>query len=783
MRFKFFILLCMFSYASYGQTEVLFETTKTKTYILDYNTNHNESQWVINDIIRMISDYSSKNLFHTKINFRVDENIKITKHRETVNIRVSYQNISFEGDILYKGFDISPALFPARYEFTGTLKCEVDSANITFKHNKTPFNPVENEVTFFYTDTVKNNRYTYFNDVLIFTYDIENKNRFGQHLQAIDNYYKAEYDLTKSFETISKMNPERFENYEDYMSILNDIGKIINQIDKDLFWSILPLQMYDPRRVKNKIIEVKTLYEDRIASLKNVRNNIHERYFEKGYREYENKKLTDAKISFQKSLSYFPKYAKSQFFLAVIAYDMNNIEESSALLLAMYNFPSIDDETLNFSMNLARNIENYRLNNTEEYLSKGLYNNALKELDLVKQFCTKVPKYSCNDSIPILQMKSHKGIYFNYIQLSQNAFNSGNHSLALNEVDKAISYQNSNNSWINSNEEAMVLKQKINADYYLVLLKDGKNQLQEKYFQSAFNKFQKATEIEANYTVKKDKQLPELLKKAKLELLYIDVQTARTYVQSNNLSKAREILIRIMNEQKEYQLIEQKLLNDQIEGLKKDIFKQECINAQQNYDTKFNMAVKAETEKDYITAQRLYYECLTEADRFRDCAIQTQLSIEGNKRCEIPAKYQKDLITCKKKATQLNYTEATQDYILLSSFFTQNHLETFGLVHPSLLQFFQNYGTDFMRFGADYFTKNNELDQAFVLLTELMYKNDARSSTKKTQQLLAKEMALRDFKVNPNFDYKLKTMEYTKGNKYFKYFSKEYKKAVKKLRK
>ncbi len=783
MKYRLLVAFLLIFSTLYSQTEVLFETTKTKSYILEYKIDNNESQNVINDIVRMISDYSSKHLFSTRINFKVEESIKITKFHEKVTIIVSYNNLRFEGDIFYKGFDISPALIPAKYEFSGILNCKVDSNKISYNQYRIPFNPANNDVLFFYNDTTKNNRYSYNIEALVFTYNIENKNRFGAHLQAIDNYYKADFDLSKSYETISKMNPERFENYENYMSSINDIGKIVNQIDKDPFWAILPLQMYDPKRVKNKIIEVKTLYDDRKASLKNVRNNIHERYFEKGYNEYENKKLKEAKISFQNSLSYSPKYAKSQFFLAIIAFDMNNIEESSTLLLTMYNFPNIDDETLNFSKNLAHNIENYRLNKTEEYLSKELYNEALKELDVVKQFCNKVPKYSCNDSIPVLQSEAHKGNYLNYIKLSQNAFNSGNHSLALNEADKAISYQNTNKSWINSNEEAMFLKQKINVDYYLVLIIDGKNQLLEKYFQSAFSKFQKATEIEANYTVKKDKQLPELLKKTKLELLYIDVQTARSYVQSNNLPKAREILIRIMNEQKEYQLNEQKILNEQIEGLKKDIFKQECINAQQNYDSKFNMAVKAESEKDYIAALRLYYECLTEADRFRDCGIQNQLGIDGNKRCEIPAKYQKDLISCKKKANQLNYTEATQDYILLSDFFIQNNIETFGLVHPSLLQFFQNFGTDFMRFGADYYTKNNELDNALTLLKELMFKNDARSSTKKIQQMLASEMALRDFKINPNLDYKLKTMEYTKGNKYFKYFSKEYKKAVKKLKK
>ncbi len=782
MKYRLFIAFLFIYSFSFSQTEVLFETIKTKTYILSYNSDVSESQRTINDIISMISDYTPKYLYNTKVNFRVDENIKITKQRNVVNIWVSYSNIRLDGDIIYKGFDISPALIPSKYEFSGTLWCEVDSAKTTFKQNNRPFNPAENEIAFNYTDTVRQNRYSFNMDNIHFMYDFDNKNRFGAHLQAIDTYYKADRDLNESHSKLSKMKTDNIDLYEINVTNINEISRLVREIESDPFWTILPINMYDPQKVRNKMFELKNILQDKQNELNRLKSVIHEKFFDKGYNEYQNKKLSDAKISFKKSLAYFPKYAKSQFFLAIIAYDLNNIDESESLLNEFYKFPNIDDETFNYSLNLVKNIENTRLNSAEAYILKEQFKEAITLLDGLKKFCSKIPKHTCNEDIDKLTTISHNGIYKNYLLNSKAAFGNGNHEKAIVDADRAINYQASNKQWIADSEDAIAFKKQIYADYYPVLINDGRKYYQEKKFQNAFAKFKTATYIEASWEVKKDKQLPELLKKSKLELLIVDANTSLKYVQSNNLPKAREILMQVMEDQKSYLLTDNKQLNEQIEELKKGIFKQECVNAQHDYDLKLELATKAETAKDFIKALQLYNEALVIVDKFPDCAIQKQVATDGNKRCIAPAKYQTDLKACKNTLQNLNFNKATVEYLSLSDFYVQNKIESFGIIHQSLFQFFQNFGTDFMRYGAEYFVNQGKLDNSLAMLKELMFKNDARSLTKKTQQMLAHEMANRDFKINPNVNFKLKIAEYTKESKYFKYFNKEYKKSIKKLR-
>jgi hypothetical protein len=452
-------------------------------------------------------------------------------------------------------------------------------------------------------------------------------------------------------------------------------------------------------------------------------------------------------------------------------------------LSSFFSLSSVDNDIYNQAVQLAREVEQAKVSEVKRQISQQLYSMAIANLDGVTIFCKKIRNYNCNDSLNVLRADAHNAIYQSYLYDAQCDLLGSKFEEAISATNKAIAYQSQYYSFILSNDQALTMMQKIKAEQYLALVKRGRTLMASKDYKNAFEAFNKASEIELNYTVKKDKQLSELISKSKLELLFLDAESAQKLVQANNLPKARSLLVAIIADQTKYQLKTNAKLNQNIEQLKKSIFSKQCVNAQLEYDGEIATANEFVRKKEFFSALETYQNAKLVADKNVDCQINIDSVTLGVSYTQNPAKYQQDLKRAQQLANNRDFNGATTVYVSVTSFYQQNKLTDYQIVHQTLTQFIAQYNLDYIQWGANYMVNNQDFESTLTLLNLLKDKKLSRSKTKSIQVALANGLALIDYKANASVNAKVKVLEYTKGDKWFKYFTNQYQKQIKNFNK
>jgi len=776
------ILLICTCLNTQAQVQILFQSDQTKSYLLSYTNSYEESQQVINEMIDAIAKFIPKPVNQTKITFNVEESIKITRSQTVVSIYVTHQNIIMSGDVFYKGFNMTDVLVPSKYDFKATLSYKNGTKIKDFVQQITNFTPPFNEVLLQCNDTALANNYDFEVTSVKFYYDYVVRNRFREKAALIDQYFSADFDLNDINKKLSEIDLKVFEEIEKSQSEMNKLKATEDNISNAAFWQALHIETYDPLKLNSKLFDVKKKHSEIQNQLNYTKSIIHELYYDKGVELYNNKKTYDAKTAFEKSLSYNPSYAPSQFYLAQIAFETNKTEEAKLQLKKLFTLDNIDGNTQKAAFSLVSAIEWRDMNSAAGLLTDGKYTEALAAVDKAESFCKSIPSYSCNDTIELIRHDCHQGIYNSYVKSADNLFIVKKYKEAGNEVLKAILYQQKFPEYIPHNDDALALKQKIGIEEYYQSMTKGKEKMISKEYRAAFSEFDHASSLEKDYPVKKDRLLPELLKKSKLEVLLLDVANAESDVKTNNLTNARNTLRQLIEEQKTYGLVDNSALSLRIENLKKSIFSQECMNAQIDYDSKTTAAVNAENEKSFISAETNYKDALLTVEKNPDCDINNDLAKKGKLNVEKPSQYQQLLNQCNDLVKSNSYYKAIESYNKLTTYYNGNAITNYGITHQPLHLYIASFESGFVTYGLTWLIDAGETDNAMFLLKLLKNRNIIKSTTKIQQTALARAYAIRDHNAGSTSDPKLKVTEYTLGDKWFSYFSKEYLKQMKKFK-
>ncbi len=776
-------LIIFYSISSFAQSKLVFQAEQKKSFLVSYMNSYEESQIIINEMLEAIGKFIPKPAYQTKFTISFDESIKITKDKNLLTIFVDYQNINLNGDLHYKGFDMSDVLIPAKYEFTASLYGEknIFLSNFTLPKNKFEFN--FNEVKLDFTDTSKiGNNYNFTVNNLKLFYDHSSRKRFNEKASLIDEYFMSDKDIHFLDKQLSAINPNAYENIEETQKKLDDIKIKIDNISSAMFWQALEINKYDPLNVGPLMSGIQESFNDIQKQLNYTLSKAPHLFYDKGVDLYNDKKILEAKTNFEKSLYYQNNYAPSQYYLALIAYNVMNYTESKQQLQKLVKFNNLDDYTHKSAMDLAYTLEWIDLNSAASNLTQKKFEEALTAAAQAETFCKSIPGFTCSDTIELIRKDCYNGIYNQAVLNAENSFKLKKIDKAEGEVNKAIDYQKQNSKYINNSLKADELLGKIKVEQYSILVSKGKDEMALKSYREAFDDFKRAVGLEQIYEVRKDKQLPELIKSSKKEILLIMLIESENEVTSNQLSKARTALKQVMDEQKEYNLISDTKLNQKIETLKKAIFSQECNNAQKDYDSNIALAEAAVLEKQFIKAESFYNQAMQIVKSNYDCSLNDNLAVSGLKSVEKPAHYQKSLNECIDMARDIKYSQSIDSYNKLTTYYNENVKDLNGIQHAALKDFIATFEYGFLLHGITWFTTNGDIETGFSLLKVLRQRNLNKSLCKLQQQSLAVAFALRDFKAGTTQNPKVKVAEYTLNDNWYSFFTKEYLKQIKKMK-
>jgi hypothetical protein len=234
--------------------------------------------------------------------------------------------------------------------------------------------------------------------------------------------------------------------------------------------------------------------------------------------------------------------------------------------------------------------------------------------------------------------------------------------------------------------------------------------------------------------------------------------------------------------QGEYNLLDDREINKALAALKDKIFKQECINAQNEYDQIMARAASLESTKDYISCDNTLNEALSYAGQYPNCGIITKYATDKKNEISDAVNYGKKINTSFASVKNSDYQSAINQYIDATEFYISKNVGRFGIQHDDLYSFVLKQNSNFVNFAIGWYIDTKDFKKAEELLKVLKTRNYDKSYTENNQKRFAALMAQKDFSENPTGDYKSNIIKYFGEDKFFKYFAKEYKKQWKKLK-
>ncbi|MBN2664357.1 MAG: hypothetical protein JXR68_11970 [Bacteroidales bacterium] len=428
----------------------------------------------------------------------------------------------------------------------------------------------------------------------------------------------------------------------------------------------------------------------------------------------------------------------------------------------------------------ATNIYNAYINRAISSKQSNNFDGAISDFITAKEFCTNSNFIICPTDIDDKIIDARQAKYNNQITIAQNQINSNEYNTAEITLLNAEEYRSNYNLQKASNYDRLLLSAK--QKQYDAAIADGRNLYNSTKYQEAILKYEFAQNIENNYNVRKNNNLTTYIKSAARQLVLQKIDAAEVKVVENNLNVARQISQDANDIAQKYDLVNEPQISTAFENINKKIFNQQCVNFNNEFTQYYNIALNKISEKKYIEAESFLQKAINLATTHVECSISMADAKNKMQEIALAVEYQKMIINANNFKDGSNFQSAIDEYIKAGEFYRNNNLDTrFSIYHTPLVDYIAAGANNFVLWGINYYAQETNLDNAFTLLKVLKSRNYNSKLTKNQQLLLGVKIAERDFSNQPTGIAKILVLQYTNGDKWFKYFAKSYKKTWKKL--
>ncbi|MBN2892310.1 MAG: hypothetical protein JXL97_10605 [Bacteroidales bacterium] len=412
--------------------------------------------------------------------------------------------------------------------------------------------------------------------------------------------------------------------------------------------------------------------------------------------------------------------------------------------------------------------------------SKNNFDESLLKYYKAKEFMSNSEflEYDKNIDERILLAKNLK--YENMVSTAQTHYSNNKLDEAEILLDEAEKFRAENN--LTENPTYKSLSVKIKQKRHDNAIATGLNDYNSGNYQEALNNFDLADSIQVLFNLKKNYNLSTYLKNSATKLVLEKIENAEKKVSENDLTNARIINQEAHNIADKYAVGSDKKIISAFSSIDQKIFNQQCQNYKDDYISHYNLSLSKISEKKFLEADDNLNYSITLANSHPECSISDKDAVAKRNEISNAVEYQTQVFNADQSYKSNSYQSAIDNYNSAGNYLANHNLASeFGLIHEPLVDFIKKRAEGFILHGIDYFTKNNELENATLLLNVLRTRNFNKKSTKIQQQLLGMKLAQNDHKNQPSANPKTMVLTYTKGDKWYKYLKKSYIKTWKKL--
>jgi hypothetical protein len=666
-------------------------------------------------------------------------------------------------------------------------------------------------------------------------YARESKGTFDQRTILIDDYYASIPKLEALNQDFKKVNPDDFEHLEAQQNDLNQHINRLNNISAANYPTLLSLTTGDPANFLPKYQELNTLAQDLNARLAKTKNEIPERYHQRGLAFLQQNKPADANKDFLEAVRLKPGYAPAHLELARLRYREGDIAGAKARLMTISKDCQPDDMTRNAANLLGTTIYQNHLGNADYAIKQKKFTSGLQSLSDARSLCNDL-KLVCTPQLEDLTGLAHNGIFtskvdtarlflskveleaseakaneaiayqkanatyvrdvtpavrvqndaqtriYQRILTAANAFaDQSKLQEAEAEARKAIAYQAAHTAAIAEPSAANAALLRVKGLQYKDLIAKAKILNTQNQFRQALPMLDEAVVIETEFAVVKDPTLWATVQAAAKPVILEDYNKGQQAAKANKLAEARALAQSAKANSEKYRLQADAEIIKANEAAGGAIFSQECANAQTEFDSYMKEADAQKKVKKFIEASATFDKGLAVVSKQASCGIETRRATDGKTEIASAVQYQVYIKESNDAIEVNDGKKAIETYNKAGSLAaSENLLNRFGLEHASLFDYILGSGRlEFTRFGAIYLTEKKEFDQAVELLHKVVQMGVSKSLIKDLMVRLGTELGLRDKANEPGTDPKSKVLTYTRGNSKLATLSKAYLKARK----
>ncbi|MEN9444368.1 MAG: hypothetical protein RIS47_1258 [Bacteroidota bacterium] len=820
---KFLIVILLLSSLAVGAQDTIF-VTKDNRQTIALRTVPGQEITSLSQILDFLAKQNTRSRKGISFSYEVQNTIL----RDEKNLYISAQllNPVFNGNVIYRGFDVSSVLIPSKV-----------SGIVDFKYNSQPIkqfifskNAIDPELLLLFeieqTDSLDKGKYEISTKALTFHYDEANQANFDTYTYDVDGYY-ADYDtLTTKITELQRMDfsPEHLtqdsvflpkanlllSQNQDYLNGLADRNYDYLVVAKDQ--NVLP--------IADKIAQLQ-LINNKFSSL--VENQIQQTYgglilnIESLLQRSD---LETAQTLITNELFPLGLFAAGHYYLSEIFFRQQSIELSRKRLLIVakkYN-PSADIKLK--SEGLAIRIEKALLDSAQLNTQTNNYDQSIafvqKAIELSEAFPRPMKNIAQQGTLPILVEKTHLQ-YFEYAKtLYQNnqekkalewfsnslriasAFNLPIDTLKLNQqiLQTKLDYQQKiastidvqvNNYELAQAEASISLEQQFRTDNQLqnskavslaiqnwaekkriFLLKEISNNYNNKEYTATIDNIFEIKNLASKYKFDLENEIDSFLivsAQQETDSLVASVKRndAGLFDIDDQISRLEDIeKSTTANHQQTLQNLAQKL---------KELSLEVCKNIGTDFNNLLNTALTEVSTNAYFEADGHLQQAIAAAQS-GNCGIETTSADELRQTIKPCVSFYITLQSIQQSILEGNYDGALEQYEQLDEFFQSNALQTRGLTLDPMLDFIvKSDNLDFINSAIAPYLAQSNYDTAFYLLNHLYHKKTDSKVTRNAQITLGTAISNRDYKENSGRSVKEVLGQYTNGDKWFSVFN------------
>ena len=780
----FSLILSAFA-ITFGQNKILFKAETREPYLVRYNQGGISGR-ITNLMLERIAKGMDRPASNMEFEFEYKQLLRLTQTSPVkYEIYAHLNNPVVSGYNSYKSFNISHLLLPEKVNFDIQLKDPKNGVVETYSFRDArldeqpailaKFISTDSSGAFINCSPLVTNKE--------FVYSKTANTQFNEYTGWIDSYHEFALILKDMEAKLRAINPQILETVVAQQKDLTTLRlRIDNASGREFMRGLQIGPQNDPRGYLPQIQSLSAQAAAKQQVMDQAVANLPVLFYERGIVGIKAGQIPPAIADFNSAVNLDPMFAPAHYELARYDFNKGTPDPAAGRIADILNRMNPDPSTRQVSLNLAKEIQFAFIDLGQRAEQGGVFETALEWYNKSNQFCNSIAQLPCSNENLNGINRSLAGLYNQRLNGASAALEQNNPDQAEAALADAVSFRKLNQGTAFDTGREAQLYDRVKNIRYINYINAAKDAYNKGDFAFSLQEFEKAKQLEGNYNIVKDADLPNLIMlSAKNRVLALNAE-GKELASANDLLHARNAATNARTLAQKYNLKGDPEVSASFEGIEGAIFNQECINAQNEFTDLLNNAKSLSSQKRFIDASAAFDAAISFASRDKMCGIDATPAMDGKREILPAVDYQKKMVNVNGAISKGQYDDALNFYTDAGNHFASQNVSTFGLQHLDEFTFIKsNRNLRFVHHGAGHYAKRDAFTESIELMSKLLSLRYSKKLLKPIQTKVGVRLASIDVKRIPNANPKVQVLEYTSGEKGLNYLKKAYIKQFKSL--